>query len=130
MMWNFLVAGLASGCALVLYDGSPLRDPSFLWKLVDELGITIFGTSAKYIDQLSVGSPISVLQLEAWTNPRRKCTNHAITIVLLPLGTFTRQVPPYQLRYLITSTNTFTRTFSWRPLQASVIIASLSFPSN
>lgn len=55
-MWNFLVAGLACGSTLVLYDGSPLRDPSFLWRLTDELGITIFGTSAKYIDELSVSS--------------------------------------------------------------------------
>jgi acetoacetyl-CoA synthetase len=53
-MWNFLVSGLSIGCALVLYDGSPLRDPAYLWNLVDRLGITIFGTSAKYIDQLSV----------------------------------------------------------------------------
>jgi acetoacetyl-CoA synthetase len=54
MMWNFLVSGLSLGCTLVLYDGSPLRDVSLLWKLVDDLGITIFGTSAKYLDQLSV----------------------------------------------------------------------------
>lgn len=54
MMWNFLVNGLSIGCTLVLYDGSPLRDPAYLWNLVDELGISIFGTSAKYIDQLSV----------------------------------------------------------------------------
>ena len=54
MMWNFLVAGLASKCTLILYDGSPLRDPSLLWHMVDDLGITIFGTSAKYVDQLSV----------------------------------------------------------------------------
>ncbi|KAF8165335.1 acetoacetyl-CoA synthetase [Crassisporium funariophilum] len=53
MMWNFLISGLAIGCTLVLYDGSPLRDVSLLWKLVDDLGITIFGTSAKYLDQLS-----------------------------------------------------------------------------
>ncbi|KAH9936950.1 acetoacyl-CoA synthetase [Amylocystis lapponica] len=53
MMWNFLVNGLSIGCTLVLYDGSPLHDPVYLWRLVDELGITIFGTSAKYIDQLS-----------------------------------------------------------------------------
>ncbi|TDL29505.1 acetoacyl-CoA synthetase [Rickenella mellea] len=53
MMWNFLVAGLASACTLVLYDGSPLRDPSLLWRMVDDLGITIFGTSAKYLDSLS-----------------------------------------------------------------------------
>ncbi|EIN10628.1 acetoacetate-CoA ligase [Punctularia strigosozonata HHB-11173 SS5] len=55
MMWNFLVSGLSIGCTLVLYDGSPLRDPAYLWRLVDELGITIFGTSAKYLDQLSKG---------------------------------------------------------------------------
>jgi len=55
MMWNFLMCGLSIGCTLVLYDGSPLRRPSFLWELVDKLGITVFGTSAKYIDQLSKG---------------------------------------------------------------------------
>jgi acyl-coenzyme A synthetase/AMP-(fatty) acid ligase len=54
MMWNFLAGGLAHRCTLVLYDGSPLKDPSILWKLTDQLGITIFGTSAKYLDQLSV----------------------------------------------------------------------------
>ncbi|KAF8812424.1 acetoacetyl-CoA synthetase [Phlegmacium glaucopus] len=53
MMWNFLVSSLTIGCTVVLYDGSPLRDVSLLWKLVDDLGITIFGTSAKYLDQLS-----------------------------------------------------------------------------
>lgn len=55
MMWNFLISGLTVGCTLVLYDGSPLRDPAYLWNLTDQLGITIFGTSAKYIDQLSKG---------------------------------------------------------------------------
>jgi acetoacetyl-CoA synthetase len=54
MMWNFLVSGLTIGCTLVLYDGSPLRDMSLLWRLSDDLGITAFGTSAKYLDQLSV----------------------------------------------------------------------------
>lgn len=65
MMWNFLVAGLACGSTLVLYDGSPLRDPSFLWQLTDELGITIFGTSAKYIDELSVSS-ISLIRFNSF----------------------------------------------------------------
>ncbi|KII95198.1 hypothetical protein PLICRDRAFT_34037 [Plicaturopsis crispa FD-325 SS-3] len=55
MMWNFLVSALSVGCTLVLYDGSPLRDPAYLWQLVDDLGITLFGTSAKYLDQLSKG---------------------------------------------------------------------------
>ncbi|KAF8329778.1 uncharacterized protein EI90DRAFT_3061952 [Cantharellus anzutake] len=52
MMWNFLVGGLSIGLTLVLYDGSPLRDPSFLWQLTDKIGITVFGTSAKYLEQL------------------------------------------------------------------------------
>ena len=53
-MWNFLVSSLSVGCTLVLFDGSPLRVPSYLWNLVDDLGVTLFGTSAKYIDALSV----------------------------------------------------------------------------
>jgi len=52
MMWNFLIGGLGI-CQIVLYEGSPLKQPARLWNLVDELGITIFGTSAKYIDELS-----------------------------------------------------------------------------
>lgn len=63
-MWNFLVAGLSTGCTLVLYDGSPLRDPAYLWRLVDELGITVFGTSAKYLDQLAVSDRPSCLDLD------------------------------------------------------------------
>ncbi|MFQ6613269.1 MAG: acetoacetate--CoA ligase [Fidelibacterota bacterium] len=50
MMWNWLVSSLAVGATIVLYDGSPFYpDPSGLWTLADELGITVFGTSAKYI---------------------------------------------------------------------------------
>ncbi|CAG8558428.1 12528_t:CDS:2 [Ambispora gerdemannii] len=53
MMWNWLVAGLSIGCAIVLYDGSPFSPgPSILWELADEIGITSFGISAKYIQSL------------------------------------------------------------------------------
>ncbi|KAJ7771374.1 acetoacetyl-CoA synthetase [Mycena maculata] len=55
MMYNFLVSGLSVGCTLVLYDGSPLRDPAYLWKLTAELKITIWGTSAKYLGAYSKG---------------------------------------------------------------------------
>jgi acetoacetyl-CoA synthetase len=51
MMWNWLVSGLASGCTLVLFDGNPFHPgPEALWSLASEEGITVFGTSAKYID--------------------------------------------------------------------------------
>ena len=50
MMWNWLVSGLASGCTVVLYDGSPFypRRRS-LWEFTADVGITVFGTSARYI---------------------------------------------------------------------------------
>ena len=50
MMWNWLVSGLACGCTLVLYDGSPFaRSGHILLDAIDEEKITIFGTSAKFI---------------------------------------------------------------------------------
>ncbi|KAI8324965.1 acetoacetate-CoA ligase [Martensiomyces pterosporus] len=53
MMWNWLVGALSVGCAVVLYEGSPLKPAvGTLWSLVDDLGITAFGTSAKYIQSL------------------------------------------------------------------------------
>ncbi|MDR3472014.1 MAG: acetoacetate--CoA ligase [Devosia sp.] len=51
MMWNWLVSGLATGATLVTYDGNPAYPrPDRLLDLIDSEGITIFGTSAKYID--------------------------------------------------------------------------------
>ncbi|MGH7636856.1 MAG: acetoacetate--CoA ligase [Gemmatimonadaceae bacterium] len=50
MMWNWLVSGLAVGCAIVLYDGAPLlRRRPILWDLAQEERITTFGTSAKFL---------------------------------------------------------------------------------
>jgi len=54
MMWNWLVSGLASGCGILLYDGSPfVRDGNMLFDFADAEGMTIFGTSAKFIDTLA-----------------------------------------------------------------------------
>ncbi|MCP5322863.1 MAG: acetoacetate--CoA ligase [Candidatus Paracaedibacteraceae bacterium] len=54
MMWNWLVSGLASGATLVLFDGSPFaRRGRILIDMIDEVGITMFGVSAKYIDAIA-----------------------------------------------------------------------------
>jgi acetoacetyl-CoA synthetase len=51
MMWNWLMSGLAAGATLLLYDGSPFwPNERALFDIADEEGITIFGTSAKFID--------------------------------------------------------------------------------
>ncbi len=53
MMWNWLTSALACGATLVLFDGSPFYpDPGVLWKLAQDEGITVFGTSARYITSL------------------------------------------------------------------------------
>ena len=50
MMWNWLVSGLAQGVTLVLYDGSPAYPGvDRLFRIAEEIGITVFGTSPKYL---------------------------------------------------------------------------------
>ncbi|CCD00058.1 acetoacetate--CoA ligase [Azospirillum baldaniorum] len=52
MMWNWLVSGLAAGATLLLYDGSPFApDGNILFDYADAEGMTLFGTSAKFIQQ-------------------------------------------------------------------------------
>jgi acetoacetyl-CoA synthetase len=81
MMWNWLVSSLATGAAVVLYDGSPFHpDAGALWRLAQDEQISIFGVSARYLAAvekegvspkktfdlgrlrtiLSTGSPLSV----------------------------------------------------------------------
>ncbi|KAA6408639.1 MAG: acetoacetate- ligase [Lasallia pustulata] len=59
MMHHWLLSSLASGATLILYDGSPFRPldaagvgDMAMPRLIDELGITHFGTSAKYLSVL------------------------------------------------------------------------------
>ncbi|HET7454193.1 MAG TPA: acetoacetate--CoA ligase [Solirubrobacterales bacterium] len=50
MMWNFIVSGLLTEAAIVLYDGNPGHpDMGALWDLAERAGVTMFGTSAAYI---------------------------------------------------------------------------------
>ncbi len=50
MMWNWLVSALAVGATVILYDGSPFYpDAGAVFQLAQDEGMTIFGTSARYI---------------------------------------------------------------------------------
>ncbi|MGH8138105.1 MAG: acetoacetate--CoA ligase [Steroidobacteraceae bacterium] len=56
MMWNFLVSALLSDVVPVLYDGNPAwPSPDVLWKMVDDSGATLFGTSPTYVTALEKG---------------------------------------------------------------------------
>jgi acetoacetyl-CoA synthetase len=53
MMWNWLTASLSVGATLVLYDGNPFHPgPDALWRMAQDEKITVFGTSAGYIEAL------------------------------------------------------------------------------
>ncbi len=53
MMWNWLATAMANRAAIVVYDGNP-GYPTLTrqFSLVDDIGITFFGTSAKFIESL------------------------------------------------------------------------------
>lgn len=54
MMWNWLASGLAAGATLLLYDGSPFHPSgNILFDFADAEDMTLFGTSAKWIDACS-----------------------------------------------------------------------------
>ncbi len=50
MMWNWLVSSLAVGATMILYEGSPFYpSAAAMFNLIDEFGVTVFGTGAKSI---------------------------------------------------------------------------------
>jgi acetoacetyl-CoA synthetase len=54
MMWNWLVSALAARATVLLYDGSPFIDGGrVLFDYADAERMTVFGTSAKYIDAIA-----------------------------------------------------------------------------
>ena len=75
MMWNWLVSGLASGATLTLFDGSPFADEGkVLLDAIDQEGITVFGTSAKFISGLEKAG-------------LRPCESHSLTSLKTILST-------------------------------------------
>ena len=67
MMWNWLVSVLASGATILLYDGSAFHAGGHvLFDFADATGMTLFGTSAKFIDASAKAglAPIDTHRLE------------------------------------------------------------------
>ena len=50
MMWNWLTSSLAVGATIILFDGQPFYpDADVLWKLAQDVKISVFGTSPAYL---------------------------------------------------------------------------------
>ena len=53
MMWNWQLSALATGCEIILYDGSvSYPEPDSLLRLLEKAGATHFGTSPAYLQYL------------------------------------------------------------------------------
>jgi len=53
MMWNWLISSLGVGATIVLYDGNPGHpDDGAMWRLIQDEKVTVFGTSASYINYM------------------------------------------------------------------------------
>ena len=51
MMWNWLVSCLMAGATAIVYEGSPFYPgPERLWEMAETEKLSLFGTSAKYLD--------------------------------------------------------------------------------
>ena len=81
MMWNWLASALASRAVIALYDGSPFMSAGrILFDYADTARITVFGTSAKFIDSAA----------KAGLKPR---LTHRLTSVKTLLSTGSPLVP-------------------------------------
>jgi acetoacetyl-CoA synthetase len=57
MMWNWLVSGLATGCEVLLFDGSPLAPtPDILFDMAQRERMTVFGTSPRFLTAIAQSS--------------------------------------------------------------------------
>ena len=58
MMWNWQLSALSLGCTICLYDGSPgYPYLTSMWKVVDKLKVTHFGTSGRYLESCMKSHP-------------------------------------------------------------------------
>ncbi|HEX6644270.1 MAG TPA: acetoacetate--CoA ligase [Gemmatimonadales bacterium] len=92
MMWNWLVSGLAVGATIVLYDGAPLAPGAdMLWRMAADEGVTIFGTSAKYLalsekEGLEPGSRFDLSRLRAVLSTGSPLAAHSYDYVYRAIG--------------------------------------------
>ena len=58
MMWNWQLSALSLGVTLYLYDGNPgYPDVPALWRLIETLNVSHFGTSGRYIESCMKHQP-------------------------------------------------------------------------
>ncbi len=74
MMWNWLVGNLAWGATVLLYDGAPSYPTmNALFDYADDERMTLFGTSAKFIDALA-NAGVAPIETHTLASVRTLCS--------------------------------------------------------
>ncbi|WKY60037.1 acetoacetate--CoA ligase [Vibrio sp. SNU_ST1] len=78
MMWNWHVSALASGACLVIFDGSPVYpQPNVLWDLAQRADVSLFGTSAKYLEAMEKAE-LSPIESHSLPHLRTLCSTGSV----------------------------------------------------
>ncbi|CAH7088275.1 Acetoacetyl-coenzyme A synthetase [Vibrio chagasii] len=78
MMWNWHVSALASGACLVSFDGSPVYpQPNVLWDLAQRADVSLFGTSAKYLEAIEKAE-VSPIDSHSLPHLRTLCSTGSV----------------------------------------------------
>ncbi|MDN3702614.1 acetoacetate--CoA ligase [Vibrio artabrorum] len=78
MMWNWHISALASGACLVIFDGSPVYpQPNVLWDLAQRTDVSLFGTSAKYLEAIEKAE-ISPIDSHSLPHLRTVCSTGSV----------------------------------------------------
>ncbi|KAJ3718135.1 acetoacetyl-CoA synthetase [Lentinula guzmanii] len=78
MMWNFMVSSLASGCRMVLYDGSPFHPTLEAYlKFISDAGVTLWGTSPRFLAEVK-GRKISPSEIGSFEGLRTLAVTGAV----------------------------------------------------
>ncbi|UWZ99428.1 acetoacetate--CoA ligase [Vibrio splendidus] len=78
MMWNWHVSALASGACLVIFDGSPIYpQPNVLWDLALRADVSLFGTSAKYLEAIEKAE-LSPIESHSLPHLRTLCSTGSV----------------------------------------------------
>ncbi|KAH7876567.1 acetoacetyl-CoA synthetase [Lentinula edodes] len=78
MMWNFMVSSLASGCRMILYDGSPFHPTLEAYlKFISDAGVTLWGTSPRFLAEVK-GRKISPLKIGSFEGLRTLAVTGAV----------------------------------------------------
>ncbi|KAJ3749562.1 acetoacetyl-CoA synthetase [Lentinula detonsa] len=104
MMWNFMVSALASGCRMVLYDGSPFHPTLEAYlKFISDAGVTLWGTSPRFLAEVK-GRKITPLEIGSFEGLRTMAVTGAV--VTPPIFKWTQEAFGGKFHFVSTSGGT------------------------